>query len=370
MKKLYPLLSVLFLIFWGCESEDQVQKDANPPGSVTLSLDPSSNVLNWTVNDDDDFFGYSLIGSIKTESPQSGAPNMWDTLIYETQTRLDTSYTLDSSEFYSTYQVTVTNNSELTTFSNLISGWVNLWGEYYFIDDTDSLLIHGGGLTGQIPLEIGNLTNLTILSLVDNPLLTGPIPMEIGNLTNLTHLNLYENNLTGEIPFVIGFRADVELETGLYKLTHLNLSNNQLTGVINVLMWRLATLIHLDLSGNQLTGEIPTGDEDAGAEPGPGLGDLNYLTSIHLNDNQFTGEIPPEIGNLNYLTRLHLNDNQLTGVPEGYNEVTGEISATLCDLNFNWSDSSIFNISNNKLCPPYPPCIEEYLGVQETTDCD
>ena len=178
-------------------------------------------------------------------------PNMWDTLLYETQTRLDTSYTLDSSEFYSTYQVTVTNNNELTTFSNLISGWVSLWGEYYFIDDTDSLLIHGGGLTGEIPLEIGNLTNLTILSLVDNPLLTGPIPMEVGNLTNLTHLNLYENNLTGEIPFVIGFLANVELETGMYKLTHLNLSNNQLSDDLRPQLWELAGLLHLSIDIGQ-----------------------------------------------------------------------------------------------------------------------
>jgi Leucine-rich repeat (LRR) protein len=359
------LLLIFFLFYLGCEDEDQVQKNAKPPGPVTLSL--SSNVLEWNMNDDDDFSGYSLIGSIKTESPQSGMPNMWDTLLYETQTRLDTSYTLDSSEFYSTYQITVTNNSELTTFSNLISGWVSLWGEYYFIDDTDSLIIHGGGLTGQIPLEIGNLTNLTILSLVDNPLLTGPIPMEVGNLTNLTHLDLSNNSLTGEIPFTLGYLTSIELETGMYKLTHLDLSGNQLTGVIAPQMMELASLIHLDLSHNQITGEIPTGDW---LGEGPGIGDLNYLTSIHLNDNQFTGDIPPEIGNLNYLTKLHLNDNQFTGVAVGYNEITGDLEETICNLNLNWSDSSIFNISNNKLCPPYPPCIEEYLGVQDTTNCE
>ena len=45
MKKLYLSLPVLFLIYWGCEDEDQVPKEVNPPGPVTLSLDPSSNVL-------------------------------------------------------------------------------------------------------------------------------------------------------------------------------------------------------------------------------------------------------------------------------------------------------------------------------------
>ena len=147
------------------------------------------------MNDDDDFSKYSLIGFIKTKSPKSGAPNIWDTLIHETQTRSDTSYALDSSEFYSIYQVNVTNNNELTSFSNSVIGWVSLWGDYYFIDDTDSLIINGAGLTGEIPMEIGNLVNLT----------------------------------------------------------------------------------YLNLSNNGLTGQIPTGDENGGIEPGPGLGDLSNL---------------------------------------------------------------------------------------------
>ena len=48
--------------------------------------------------------------------------------------------------------------------------------------------------TGEIPPEIGNLTNLTTLNLENNQL-TGEIPPEIGNLTNLTTLNLTENQL-------------------------------------------------------------------------------------------------------------------------------------------------------------------------------
>jgi len=46
------------------------------------------------------------------------------------------------------------------------------------------------GVTGTIPAEIGNLTNLTWLDLSHNQL-TGTIPVEIGNLTNLKS---YPNN--------------------------------------------------------------------------------------------------------------------------------------------------------------------------------
>ena len=80
--------------------------------------------------------------------------------------------------------------------------------------------------------------------------------------------------------------------------------------------------------------------------------------SLILFYNQLTGSIPPEIGNLTNLTYLWLHNNQLTG----------EIPESICDLNINFNNSS-FNITNNQLCPPYPSCIEDYVGEQDTTDC-
>ena len=57
------------------------------------------------------------------------------------------------------------------------------------------------------------------------------------------------------------------------------------------------------------------------------------------------------------------------------NQLTGEIPESICDLNIittfiiDWG-SWVFNISNNQLCPPYPSCIENYVGEQDTSDCD
>ena len=76
---------------------------------------------------------------------------------------------------------------------------VLLWGECHNISQTTLLHLGGNQLTGEIPPEIGYLTNLTHLWLNGNQL-TGEIPPEIGNLTNLTRLYLYDNQLTGEIP--------------------------------------------------------------------------------------------------------------------------------------------------------------------------
>ena len=102
------------------------------------------------------------------------------------------------------------------------------------------------------------------------------------------------------------------------------------------------------LEDNQLTGEIPSE-----------IGNLTNLYELLLGGNDLTGEIPSEIGNLTNLGRLWLSSNQFTG----------EIPESLCDLGINWSHFWYFDISNNQLCPPYPSCIEDYVGDQDTSDC-
>ena len=185
MKKLHPLLSVLFLVYWGCEDDDP--KEVNKPTSVTIThfQESSIDVIKWTMNEDTDFFRYSLYGSNNSSMENK-------ILIYETQTRLDTTYTLDSNEYYSSYQVDVMNLNESVSSSNIFNFMVELWGEVYIIEYTTELDLYGNSLTGEIPSEIGNLTNLTYLQLRSNQL-TGSIPPEIGNLTNLTYLSLSNN---------------------------------------------------------------------------------------------------------------------------------------------------------------------------------
>ena len=174
MKKLYPLLSVLFLIYWGCDDP----REENKPTPVTLSI--TDNTIKWTMNEDTDFFRYSLYGSNNSSMENK-------TLIYETQSKLDTTYTLDSNNYYLTYQVDVMNLNEFVSSSNILDVLVLLWGEYYSIENTTELYLGSNQLTGSIPPEIGKLTNLTYLRLSSNQL-TGSIPSEIGNLANLPYL--------------------------------------------------------------------------------------------------------------------------------------------------------------------------------------
>ena len=232
---------------------------------------------------------------------------------------------------------------------------VELWGECYSIENTDTLDLGYNQLTGSIPSEIGNLTNLTSLYLNNNQL-TGSIPSEIGNLTNLTFLNLSSNQLTGSISSEIG---------NLTNLKRLYLSGNYLSGSIPMEIGNLTNLIYLFLSSNEFSGEIPVG-----------IGNLTNLGELYLQNNQLTGGIPEQIGNLTNLYSLYLFNNQLVGelpteisnldlifLKLNNNQFSGPILDELCDIYF-------LDVSDNQFCPPYPECIsEDDLGYQNTTNC-
>ena len=64
-------------------------------------------------------------------------------------------------------------------------------------------------LSGEIPPELGRLTNLVELDLSRNEF-TGAIPSELGRLTNLKVLNLGDSQLTGEIPAELGALTQLE----------------------------------------------------------------------------------------------------------------------------------------------------------------
>ena len=197
--------------------------------------------ISWSQNNDDNFRSYKLYES-KYEDMRN-----W-TLFHETNNRKDTTFTL-TLEVLKYYQIVVEDIWDLPSTSNIVVGdyYLELWGNHYSILNTDSLDLPYNGLTGSIPPEIGNLTNLYSLYLNNNQL-TGSIPSEIGNLTNLTKVILGGNQLTGSIPSEIG---------NLTNLTHLSLEYNQLTGAIPLKMGNLTNLNYLYLSNNQLTGAIP-----------------------------------------------------------------------------------------------------------------
>ena len=61
------------------------------------------------------------------------------------------------------------------------------------------LYLDANDLEGEIPPELGGLTNLRRLWLERNQL-TGEIPPELGSLSDLAALRLHRNELTGQLP--------------------------------------------------------------------------------------------------------------------------------------------------------------------------
>ena len=146
---------------------------------------------------------------------------------------------------------------ELGNLTNLQCLWLgndNLEGriprELGNLTNLEGIVFTACNFIGRIPCELGNLTNLRILAILDNPWVVGEIPSKLCYLPNLEEFNLFANNLTGKIPTELG---------NLTNLTRLHLSENNLNGEIPQELGNLTNLEYLDLlEGNNLRGEIPT----------------------------------------------------------------------------------------------------------------
>lgn len=114
-----------------------------------------------------------------------------------------------------------------------------------------NLFLESNNLTGILPSEIGNLTNLLHLSLAYNSI-EGSIPIELGNLTKIYDIYINDNKLSGKIPPELGDGFAL-----IDKPFHLNFSRNNLVGEIPQSFGKLKNLIGIDILENKLSGHIP-----------------------------------------------------------------------------------------------------------------
>ncbi|KAJ0018487.1 hypothetical protein Pint_11707 [Pistacia integerrima] len=162
------------------------------------------------------------------------------------------------------------------------------------------LLIHIDFI-GEIPKELGSLSELEILSLANNSLI-GTIPLLIFNLSSLISMDFSNNSLSGSLP--------------------------------DNMCQHLPNLEEFYMSYNQLTGPIPHN-----------LGQCRMLDSVMLSNNQFGERIPRETGNLTLIKNLYLSENNL---------IVGRVPAAI----FNISTIKILSLCGNQLSGILPSTAE------------
>ena len=180
------------------------------------------------------------------------------------------------------------------------------------------------GLTGPIPRELGNLTNLIGLDLGGNAL-SGSVPSNLGNLTKLESLSLVGNALTDPIP-----QAFFELSR-LEKLWLLNNESLCVPGSPAFASWlaqirdarvrqcnapALAALASLyEAAGGDGWTESSGWLTDRPVEEWHGVvaDSLGWVTALDLAGNGLNGRLPASLGDLAGLTVLRIGGNALSG---------------------------------------------------------
>ena len=276
----------------------------------------------------------------------------------------------------------IANLKELTILDlsgNSITGEIQQFiGDLSQLSQLSHLALAHCGLIGNIPEEIANLHSLKTLELTGNKL-TGEIPEKISDLSQLKQLYLTFNLLSGKIPPSIG---------KLSKLEELLLSGNKLSGNIPKEIGSLTNLKYLNLSSNSLTGSIPSE-----------ITKLTQLEYLWLNRNELNGELPTDIGNMVALRELNLQFNQISGeIPNSLgnlknleslilsvNSISGTIPTSISGLeNIGWLDlmgnqlsgeipSEIgslsklkhLNLGGNKLCGEIPTALVNCVSLED-----
>lgn len=163
--------------------------------------------------------------------------------------------------------------------------------------------------------------------------LSGVLPREIGEFSNLESLYLGVNALSGTIPLELGYSSS---------LSDIDLSHNLLTGALPTSIWNLCDrLVSLRLHGNSLSGSLPDP-----ALPDATCKDLRFLD---LGQNTFSGNFPEFITGFNGLKELDLGNNMFSGpIPES---ITGLKLEKL-------------NLSHNNFSGVLPKFEESKFGVE------
>ncbi|KAK4285848.1 hypothetical protein QN277_002487 [Acacia crassicarpa] len=186
-----------------------------------------------------------------------------------------------------------------------------------------NLSIVGNRISGSIPAELGEIASLRELILEDNQL-GGHLPQSLGNLSNLRRLLLSANNFTGIIPETFG---------NLKNLTDFRIDGSTLSGKMPSFIGNWTELTSLNMQGTGMEGPIPSTISllknlkelrisdlrGTTTMTFPDLKDMENLERLVLRNCLITGPIPKYIGTIKNLSTLDLSFNKLIGsIPDSF----------------------------------------------------
>ena len=254
-------------------------------------------------------------------------------------------------------------------------------------------------LNGSLPESLGNLSKLILLDVANNNL-EDSISSTIENLSGLHTFLVNSNNFSGSIPEslcdienldvsnnqfcasqpfcidtpeLMGYQS-CECTTAKEMINGYCYSQSDLTILSEIISNADSINMNLDIDSSGIVDPLELGIQkwhsgrlkqldcyweaencSISGNLTENIENLDSLEYLDVQQNSLTGNIPETIGNLTNLTYLNISDNQLRGnFPDNF-----------CAENFNLME---IVVTNNKLCPCYPDCIED-AGEQDISEC-
>ena len=221
--------------------------------------------------------------------------------------------------------------------------------------DTDAREWIPHGLSGAIPAELGNLTDLIYLQLQDNQL-SGTIPVELGSLVQLEDLLLSSNELTGTVPLI--FLELLQLRWFQFE------DNGGLCLPADLVTWYegienregpvcpdadvLRALYEAAGGAGWTNADGWLGDGPLGDWWGVDIDTSGRVSAVDLEGNGLSGSLPRRLGDLAGLTILRIGDPALSG------RLPSSLSRTpLQELRY----------ANTDLCIPAEAWFREWLAT-------
>ena len=186
-----------------------------------------------------------------------------------------------------------------------------------------SLNLSGNRLSGDLPIEFGDIAGLESLKVGFQPTC---VPLGLQHIAKLNgspcpahDANAAADCASDRAALTSGYYAAGTARLGQHQgiatdnngcVIAIELDQMGLSGPIPRRWSSLSKLERLSLDGNRLIGKIPSE-----------LGSLDNLKQLSIRGNRLFGDIPQELGELS-LTHLYIAHNLLTGcVPAGLREV-------------------------------------------------